>query len=331
MAPDLEPHRPRLTAHCYRMLGSLTDAEDAVQETLLRAWKARDAFDGRAAVGTWLHRIATNVCLDALSGRSPRWRPIDSRPVGNTQEELRLRDRTHWLEPVPDLAAIPADDDPHEQAVQREAIRLAFVAALQFLPPRQRAALLLMQVLNWSAAEVAETLEMSVAGVNSAVQRARATLTERRAEQQLDRIVALAAGDGAGVTGLTATQQTLVESFVSAFEAYDVPRIITLLRDDVTLCMPPVDFWLQGHRDVGDWLSGRGIGCKGSVLVPTNACGQVAFGQYRNGGAEPWALVVLELDDERITGMSYFLDTATLFPRFGLPMSVDPVTANPAA
>jgi RNA polymerase sigma-70 factor (ECF subfamily) len=242
-----------------------------------------------------------------------------------------VRDRTHWLEPVPDLAAIPADDDPHEQAVQREAIRLAFVAALQFLPPRQRAALLLMQVLNWSAAEVAETLEMSVAGVNSAVQRARATLAERRADQQLDRIVALAAGDGAGATGLTSTQQALVESFVSAFEAYDVPRIITLLRDDVTLCMPPVDFWLQGHRDVGDWLSGRGIGCKGSVLVPTKACGQVAFGQYRSGGAEPWALVVLELDDERITGMSYFLDTATLFPRFGLPMAVHHTGASATA
>lgn len=325
MAPDLEAHRPRLTAHCYRMLGSLTDAEDAVQETLLRAWKAREAFDGRAAVSTWLHRIATNVCLDALSGRSPRYRPIDMGPAGTTADELRTRERTHWLEPVPDLSAIAADDDPHEQAVQREGIRLAFVAALQHLPPRQRAALLLMQVLNWSATEVADCLDMTVAAVNSAVQRARATLAERRADATLDRIAALsAAGQHEGVgLSLSAAQHTLVQQFVEAFEAYDIPRLIQLLRDDVTLCMPPIELWLQGPSTVGDWMLGRGIGCRGSVLRPVEACGQVAFAQYKHGGADPWALVVLDLDGDRISGLTYFLDTETLFPRFRLPLRID--------
>lgn len=325
MAPDLEPHRPRLTAHCYRMLGSLTDAEDAVQETLLRAWKAREAFDGRAAVSTWLHRIATNVCLDALSGRSPRYRPIDMGPAGTTADELRTRERTHWLEPVPDLSAIAADDDPHEQAVQREAIRLAFVAALQHLPPRQRAALLLMQVLNWSAAEVAECLDMTVAGVNSAVQRARATLAERRQDATLDRIAALASAEHREgvITSLTAAQQQLVQQFVDAFEAYDIQRLIQLLRDDVTLCMPPIDLWLQGPATVGEWMLGRGFGCRGSVLRPVAACGQVAFAQYKHGGADPWALVVLDLDGDRISGLTYFLDTETLFPRFRVPLRLE--------
>ena len=321
---DLDIYRPSLTGHCYRMLGSITDAEDAVQETMLRAWRARERFDGRSALSTWLHRIATNVCLDALADRKPRVRPIDEGPRGSLQSELRQQPRTHWLEPIPDLRSIPADGDPHEDAVMRESIRLAFVAALQHLPPRQRAVLLLTQVLNWSAAEVAESLDMTVAAVNSALQRARATLAERRAGQQLDRIVALAGDATRTMPALTAEQQHLVEQFTEAFTAYDVSRLTALLRDDATLCMPPYDLWLQGHADIAGWLLGPGAECRGSRLVPTWACGAPAFGQYRHGGATPWALVVLELDRDhlgrdRIAGMTYFLDTETLFPRFGLP------------
>lgn len=322
-ALDFDRFRPALTGLCYRMLGSLTDAEDAVQETMLRAWKARDTFDGRAQLSTWLHRIATNVCLDVLGGRSPRWRPFDARPVGNTREELVTRPAEYWVEPIPDLEVIPADIDLHEQAVLRESIRLAFVAALQHLPPRQRAALILTQVLNWSAAEVAESLDMTVAAVNSALQRARATLAEHRVTTVHDRTGPSASPAGAEADGLTVAQRELLDAFVSAFEAYDVPRLTALLRDDVTMCMPPFDLWLQGRADIADWLTGRGCGCQGSRLVPTRANGMPAFAQYRSGGAQPWALVVLDLvgDGEQpaIGSMTYFLDTATFFPRFGVP------------
>lgn len=324
MAPDFERHRPYLTTHCYRLLGSLTDAEDAVQETMLRAWKAREQFDGRAALATWLHRIATNVCLDALSGRSPRFRAMDTGPVKRTTDELTTKPRTHWLEPVPDLAAIPADEDPHEQAVLRESIRLAFVAALQHLPPRQRAALILMQVLNWSAQETAETLDMSVAAVNSAVQRARATLAERRADAHLDRLIVLAARDADPQLGaLTDAQRALLDRFVVAFEAYDVPAMVALLRHDATMCMPPYDFWLQGTTDIAEWLSGRGAGCRGSAVQRLHANGMPAFAQWRHGGAEPWAICVPEVDGDRIVHLDFFLDTEVLFPRFGVPLRLD--------
>ncbi len=303
------------------MLGSVIDAEDAVQETMLRAWKARENFDGRAQLSTWLHRIATNVCLDALSGRSPRLRAMDMHPANRTTDDLPTKPRTHWLEPVPDLAVIPAEVDVHEQAVLRESIRLAFVAALQHLPPRQRAALILTQVLNWSAAEAADTLDMTVPAVNSALQRARVTLAERQQDKQLDRLVAIAERNTAAEQlALTPAQRALVDKFTAAFEAYDVPRIVSLLREDVTMCMPPYDFWLQGRVDIADWLSGRGAGCTGSVLVPVSANGVPAWAQYRNGGAEPWAIIVLEFDGDTIGHMNYFLDTEALFPRFGVPM-----------
>jgi RNA polymerase sigma-70 factor, ECF subfamily len=328
-ALDFDRFRPALTGLCYRMLGSLTDAEDAVQETMLRAWKARDSFDGRAQLSTWLHRIATNVCLDALSGRSPRWRPFDVRPVGTTREELVTKPAEHWVEPIPDLAVIPSDVDVHEQAVLRESIRLAFVAALQHLPPRQRAALILTQVLNWSAAEVAESLDMTVAAVNSALQRARGTLAERRATAHLDRLVALGTHDRtAEASALSASQRRLVDEFVAAFEDYDVPRLTALLREDATMCMPPFDLWLQGRADIADWLTGRGCGCQGSRLVRTQANGMPAFAQYRQGGEQPWALVVLDLDGDRIGSMTYFLDTATFFPRFGVPPMISPEAAD---
>lgn len=301
----LELHRPALTGHCYRMLGSAFDADDAVQETMLRAWKNLDRFDGRSAMRTWLYRIATNVCLDALADRPARVRAMDVSPLRTVDDELTERPRTHWLEPIPDARAIPADGDPEEQAVLRESIRLAFVAALQHLPPRQRAVLLLTQVLNWSAAEVAEGLEMTVAAVNSALQRARATLATRDVS--------------APTPPLSEAQQALVARYVESFERYDVQALTALLREDATMSMPPYDFWLRGPDPIASWLSGRGAGCRGSRLVPTQACGLPAFGQYRAGGKEPWALVVLELEGESIANMTYFLDTAHLFPLFGLP------------
>ncbi len=310
----LETHRQALTGHCYRMLGSVVDADDAVQETMLRAWRARDRFDGRSAIGTWLYRIATNVCLDALADRGPRTRPMEMGPVGTPGDTLEKLPRAHWLEPIPDVHAIPADGDPHEQAVLRESIRLAFVAALQHLPPKQRASLILTQVLNWSAAEVAECLDMTTAAVNSGLQRARATLAARNLERHVTRVSQYAP------TALTPVQSQLLERFVSAFEAYDIPALTALLREDAIMSMPPYSLWLQGHESIARWLNGRGCGCNGSVLVPTAACGSPAFAQYRQGGAEPWALVVLELEGDSIAFMNYFLDTETLFPRFGLPM-----------
>ena len=302
----LELHRPAITGHCYRMLGSVFDAEDAVQETMLRAWKALDRFDGRSALRTWLYRIATNVCLDALNDRPSRVLAMDTSPLGTVDDDLVTKPRTHWLEPIPDARALPADGDPEERAVLRESIRLAFVAALQHLPPRQRAVLLLTQVLNWSAAEVAEGLDMTVAAVNSALQRARATLAARNVSEPSG--------------PLTPEQESLVARYVEAFERYDVQALTALLREDATMSMPPYDIWLKGHQSIGAWLGGRGIGCQGSRLVPVAACGLPAFGQYRNGGRDPWALVVLELDGPWISNMTYFLDTAQLFPAFGLPM-----------
>lgn len=307
----LESHRPALTGHCYRLLGSLVDADDAVQETLVRAWKSMERFDGRASPRTWLYRIATNVCLDTLADqRSRRVRVIDDGPRGTTRSALIERPRSHWLEPVPDLAAIPTDCTPAEQLALRQSIRLAFVAALQHLPPRQRAVLLLMEVLGWSAREVAEGLDLTVAAVNSALQRARATLATKLPE--------------ASPAPLEQEMQGVVDRFMDAFERYDVEALAGLLTDDATLCMPPYSLWLQGRSDISDWLLGPGIGCRGSRLVPVQACGQPAFGQYRQGGAQPWALVVLDMKGSAIVGMTYFLDTAFYFPRFGLPLELKP-------
>jgi RNA polymerase sigma-70 factor (ECF subfamily) len=309
----LEEYRPALTGHCYRMLGSVVDAEDAVQEAMLRAWKNRDRFEERSSLKTWLYRIATNVCLDTLSAANrQRVRPVEgSEEPGVVRDDLVLtsRSREHWVEPIPDVAALPAeaDCDPEERAILRESIRLAFVAALQYLPPRQRAVLLLTQVLNWSAAETAESLDMSVAAVNSALQRARATLDTRN--------------PAVVPRSLSAEQTRLVARYVEAFEKYDVAALTSLLHEEATLSMPPYDLWLQGHESIARWLLSFGIGCKGSRLVPVEACGGTpAFAQYRDGGATPWALLMLEVQGDRITSMTSYLDVETLFPRFGLPM-----------
>jgi RNA polymerase sigma-70 factor (ECF subfamily) len=309
----LERYRPALTGHCYRMLGSVVDAEDAVQEAMLRAWKSIDRFKEQSSLKTWLYRIATNVCLDTLSATERRRvRPVElSDTPGVVRDDLVLaqRPREQWVEPIPDAAALPAagECDPEERAILRESIRLAFVAALQYLPPRQRAVLLLTQVLSWSAAEVAGSLDMSVAAVNSALQRARATLEARNPA-----VVPRA---------LSAEQAELVRRYVEAFERYDVDALTTLLHEEATLSMPPYDLWLRGHESIARWLLGFGIGCKGSRLVPVEACGGMpAFAQYRRGGAEPWALMVLEVQGDRVASMTSYLDVETLFPRFGLPM-----------
>jgi len=310
-AAELETHRSALTGHCYRMLGSAFDADDAVQETMVRAWRGLDRFDGRASLRTWMYRIATNVCLDALSARERRARPMEDGPEGTVDGALETRPRDHWIEPIPDARALPVDADPQALAALRQSIRLAFVSALQRLPPRQRAALLMADVLGCSASETAEGLDMSVAAVNSALQRARATLGRTRTT--------------AAVEPLSEAQARLLERYVDAFHRYDVDGLVSLLREDATLSMPPYTLWLRGRDDIGTWLLGRGNGCRGSHLVPTAACGLPAFGQYRPAppGAEhthrPWALIVLELSGERITGWNSFLDTEKFFPLFDLP------------
>jgi RNA polymerase sigma-70 factor (ECF subfamily) len=309
---DFEAHRSALTGHCYRMLGSSADAEDAVQDTFIRAWRARDRFEGRSSVRTWLYRIATNVCLDALGDGRRRFRPIEQGASGSVHDDLMERPGSHWLEPIADAKALPAEADPFERTALRQSIRLAFVAALQHLPPRQRAALLLSEVLGWSAAEVASCLDMTVAAVNSALQRARATLASRRG--------------GTSADALDAAEQGLLDRYVEAFHRYDVESLVALLREDVTFSMPPYALWLSGRDAVRDWMLGRGAGCRGSRLVPTRACGVPAFAQYRPGTPEgthrAWGLIVLEWKAGRIAGWNSFLDTERLFPHFGLPLTL---------
>ncbi len=308
---QIEAHRPALTGHCYRMLGSVVDADDATQETIIRAWKNADQFDGRAALSTWLYRIATNVCLAQISDRRRRARPFEESPAGTPSDALVQHPRTRWIEPIPDARVIPADADPSERAMLRQSIRLAFVAALQSLSPKQRAALLMVEVLGWSVAEAAETLSTSVASVNSALQRARATLAGR---------------DWRTVPPeLTESQEQMLNRFVDAFESYNVDRLVALLRDDTTFSMPPYALWLQGPESVRAWLLGMGAGCRGSRLLATAACGSPAFGQYKidgDGGHKPFALVVLELSCDHIAGWNSFLDTETLFPKFELPLHI---------
>lgn len=310
-AAQLEQHRSALTGHCYRMMGSAVDADDAVQETLVRAWKSFDRFDGRASLRTWLYRIATNVCLDMLADRTRRDRPIESMPRGTVDDALDSKPRDHWLEPVPDERALPADADPAELAVLRESIRLAFVAALQHLPAKQRAALLLTDVLGWSAAEVAETLDTSTASVNSALQRARATLAERNVSDRRAQ--------------LSAEQAKLLDRYVDAFLRYDVDGLVELLHADATLSMPPYTLWLQGRDNIRRWLEGRGRACEGSRLLKTAACGSPAFAQYKrteHGGYRAWAIILLELSDTGIVAWNTFLDVEVLFPKFGLPLEL---------
>ncbi len=312
----LESHRSELTGYAYRMLGSAFEADDAVQETMLRAWRSIDRFEGRSSLRSWLYRIATNVCLDMLSSKERRARPMDLGPAGTADGPLgdRLPEVT-WLEPIPDGRVVPSGGDPAEVALARESIRLAFVSALQHLPPKQRAVLILREVLRWRASEVAELLDTSVASVNSALQRARATLD-----------VVQASGEGADGAPLGDDEQALLARYVDAFERYDMDALTALLRADATWNMPPYALWLQTHQDIVRWCLGPGIGCMGSRLIPTVANGQPAFAQYKpapDGGREPWSLQVLETNGAEITGITFFLDTARLFPLFGFAPRLD--------
>ncbi len=314
---QLERHRVELTAHCYRMLGSAFDADDAMQETRVRAWRNFDRFEGRSTVKSWLYRIATNVCLDMLSGRQRRARPMD---LGAAQTAAigqlpAAQPEATWIQPMPDSRILPTDGDPAEMALDRETVRLAFVAALQHLPARQRAVLILREVLRWKADEVAELLDTTVPSVNSALQRARATLA------------ASDLADTDTFEPMDEAQQALLGRYVDAFERYDMASLTALLHEDATLSMPPYALWLQGPVEIVRWHVGPGAECRGSRLLPTGANGSPAYGQYRPSGPggrhEPWALQVLEISDGRIVGLNAFLDTATLFPLFGLPLSLD--------
>lgn len=310
---ELESHRRAWTGYCYRMLGSGFEAEDAVQETLVRAWKGIDRFEGRSTLRSWLYRIATNVCLDMLRGPQRRARPMDLGPSSSASSALDTGLPEHrWVQPVPDAWALPSEGDPAELAALRDSIRLAFVAALQHLPPRQRAVLILRDVLHWQASEVAELLDTSIASVNSALQRARATL------ETADVTSASSVSDGA--------QQQLLARYIDAFERYDIAELVTLLRDDVVFSMPPYALWVQGPDEVSDFLLGTGAGCRGSRVVLTAANGCPAYGSYHptsSGALEPWAIVVVEIADGRIAALNHFLDPE-LFPAFGLPARMEP-------
>jgi RNA polymerase sigma-70 factor (ECF subfamily) len=312
---ELEPYRRELTGYCYRMLGSGFEADDAVQETMLRAWRRFDGFEGRSALRSWLYRIATNVCLDMLRSRQRRARPMELGP-SRTPDPVHLAavlPEQSWVMPVADNQVIDDAGDPAEVAAARDSIRLAFVAALQHLPPRQRAVLILREVLRWHATEVAELLDTSVASVNSALQRARATLSDLDVESTTRPPV-----DDA--------QRVLLQQYVDAFECYDVARLVSLLRADAIQTMPPYEMWLSGPADIYTWWLGAGIGCRGSRLLPTMANGVPAFGQYRvdpNGGHAPWALQILDLSGDRIAAMHSFLEAERLFPAFGLPAHLD--------
>jgi RNA polymerase sigma-70 factor (ECF subfamily) len=315
LAPEeLEEHRGPLIGYSYRMLGSVTEAEDAVQETMLRAWRAWDGFEGRASRRTWLYRIATNVCLDMLKARQRRARPMEIGPAWYIDGPLGDPGTgERWIEPIPD-SMLAGRGDPADVAVTRETIRLAFIAALQHLPPRQRAILILREVLGWSAAEVAGLLDTTVVSVNSALQRARTTLSEADL------------ADSDPHMPMDPAQQDLLDRYLEAFEHYDLDSFVSLLHEDVTQSMPPYEMWLEGPDRVRAWMIGPGIGCRGSLLFPTVANGLPAFGQYRpdpDGGYHPWALHVLEVSGGVVVGLNYFLDTETLFPRFGMPARLD--------
>ena len=312
---ELEEHRKELAGYCYRMLGSTYDADDAVQETMVRAWQARSRFEGRSSLRSWLYRIATNVCLDMLRGRQRRALPMDlSSPVPSSAPPGRmLADRT-WIQPVRDEDVIPDGADPAERAALQDSIRLAFIAALQSLPARQRAVLILREVLGWHAIEVANLLDTSVPSVNSALQRARATLASREGDTPF-------AGSRP-----SAVDNEVLARYVDAFERYDIHTLVTLLHEDASISMPPHAMWLQGRADLQGWYLGYGIECKGSRMVPIDANGSPAFGQYRpsgpGGSHRPWSIQVVEMSGGRILHIYHFLDSS-LFRRFGLPEGFD--------
>lgn len=336
----LAGYRRELTGYCYRMLGSAFEADDAVQEALLRAWRSYDRFEGRSSLRSWLYRITTNVCFDMLAARKRRERPMGlGGPQPAEVENLgQVLPEETWVEPVPDDRVLPHDGDPAQVAVGRESIRLAFVAALQYLPPKQRAVLLLREVLRWQASEVAELLDTTVASVNSALQRARATMAARAhwdssgvddGSAGPDGSAPGGAGAGPAASGgqqLGAEEKLLLERYLDAFERYDMDALVAILHEDATLSMPPYPLWMRGTDDIVRWMVGPGWECEGSRLVPVAVNGTFGFGQYRRaegGGYEPWALQVIETEGGRVVAINAFLDTAAWFPLFGLPPRLD--------
>ena len=314
---ELEGYRRELTAYCYRMLGSPFEAEDAVQDTMLRAWRSLERFEGRSSVRSWLYRIATNVCFDAVKGRERRARPMDLGPAREPIEaHLNALPEVTWIEPIPD-SLVAEEGDPADVAASREGVRLALVAALQHLPPRQRAVLILCGVLDWKASGVAELLDMSVPAVNSALQRARSTIETRELSE------------ASGSATLKGEDRDLLDRYVDAFERYDMEELTSLIHEDATQSMPPYDLWLRGRDDIFAWWLGPGVACRGSRVVTTvTANGSPAFGQYKPNpegeGYDAWALQVLEVEDGRIVELTFFLDTAKIFPLFGLPLRLGP-------
>ncbi|MFQ6324935.1 sigma-70 family RNA polymerase sigma factor [Nocardia sp. CWNU-33] len=315
LAPDVlssfEGHRRELCAYAYRMLGSSFEAEDAVQETFTRAWKSYDSFEGRASLRSWLYRIATNVCLDMIDGPQRRARPMDLSGPSRPDTPLPMAQPDYvWIEPIPNALAFGSD--PAEHASAKDTLRLAFVAACQHLPATQRAILIMREVLRFSASETAEALTMSPASVNSALQRARATMSK----------VQPTTTDTYDETN--EDQRKLVDNFVKAFEAYDMDTLTTLLKADVALSMPPIELWISGPENVAAFMLGTGQTCRNARMVRLEgANGLPAFGHYKPseepGVWMPWSITVLELDGAAIAGLNFFLDTEKLFPLFGLP------------
>jgi len=307
-ADQLELYRRELVGYCYRMLGSIHEAEDAVQDTMLRAWKALDTFEDRAGLRPWLYRIATNVCLDMLKSRGRRALPMDVAPVGSSQGRLiDRRPEETWIGPAPDSLTLPLDGDPAERAVSRESVRLAFIAALQHLAPRQRAVLILRDVLRWRAAEVAMLLETSSDAVNSALRRARSAL------EDTDRDTA--------PNEPSADDRELLAAYIDAFERHDVDALVSLLRDDAIVEMPPFDLWLRGTDDIRTWLIAVEA-MADHTLVPVNANGSPAVAVYRpeepEGEPVAFAIHVLDVIGGRISAIHSFIDSG-LFDAFGLP------------
>jgi RNA polymerase sigma-70 factor (ECF subfamily) len=312
-ARDLEAYRRELTGYCYRMLGSGFDAEDAVQETMVRAWRSIDKLSERAALRSWLYRIATNVCYDMLQGTQRRARPMDLASPATADSALDAGlPQEAWVQPVPDARVLAPEGDPAELAAAKETLRLAFVAALQHLPPKQRAVLILREVLRWQASEVAELLDTSVASVNSALQRARATLDELDLE-------------ASGPAAVDDDKQEFLARYVEAFERYDIGELVQLLHKDVTFNMPPFELWLQGPEQVRKWMLGPGIGCANARLRVTSANGCPAVGIYKTTDGrvwEPFNIAVLDVANGGIAGITHFI-YPELFPVFGLPTRIE--------
>jgi RNA polymerase sigma-70 factor (ECF subfamily) len=305
----LELYRTELTGYCYRMLGSGFEAEDAVQETLVRAWRSYERYDERrASLRAWLYRIATNICLDMLRSAQRRALAIDLGPASQAGAALGPPvAEERWIHPIPDDRAVVTTGSPEELAVQRDTIRLAFVAALQYLPPRQRAVLILRDVLCWTAEEAAHLLETTVASVNSALQRARATLR--------------ANGPTPGETRRPAdpTQRDLLDRYCAAFERHDVAALVSLLHEDATMAMPPFAWWLRGRDQIRLAMLDPEASCAGARLRPVEANGSPAFWQTRpapDGSHVPFALVLLDVVDGAITGIVTYLDAERLAPLF---------------